>query len=93
MRHRRLSAPFTKTVFVLFALAVLAVCASAVAAPLEADWNDPPRDARLRCWWWWLNSHVTEEAITRDLEEMKAKGMGGAMVFDADGSGDRKSVV
>src|SRR5690349_6217001 len=38
--------------------------------PLEKGWADPPREARTRCWWWWLNGNVTPEAITRDLEEM-----------------------
>ncbi|WP_442481928.1 glycosyl hydrolase [Aeoliella sp. SH292] len=39
--------------------------------------------SRVHCWWWWLNGNVTKEAITRDLEAMKAKGMGGANIIDA----------
>ena len=39
----------------------------------------PPVQARLRGYWWWLNGNVTKAAITRDLEEMKAKGFGGAL--------------
>ncbi len=59
-----------------------------LAAPtaLENDWNNPPTSARLRAYWWWLNGNVTKESITRDLEQMKAKGFGGAVIFDADGS-------
>lgn len=49
----------------------------------------PPIQARTRCFWWWLNGNVTREAITRDLEEMQAKGFGGALIFDADGSSQR----
>ncbi len=60
--------------------------AVACGTTLEQDFNDPPRDARLRAYWWWLNGNVTREAITRDLEEMKAKGFGGALICDADGS-------
>ena len=56
---------------------------------LEAGWDNPPLEARTRCFWWWLNGNVTKEAITRDLEEMRAKGMGGGLIFDADGSGQR----
>ncbi len=56
---------------------------------LEAGWAAPPRLARTRCYWWWLNGNVTREAITRDLEAMHAKGFGGAMIFDADGSAQR----
>ena len=58
----------------------------ACGATLEQDFNSPPRDARLRAYWWWINGNVTKEAITRDLEEMKAKGFGGALICDADGS-------
>lgn len=56
------------------------------AGSLEEDWADPPLDARVRAYWWWLNGCVTKEAITRDLEEMKSKGFGGALICDADGS-------
>ena len=50
---------------------------------LDQGWHDPPRMSRVHCWWWWLNGNVTKEAITRDLEQMKAKGMGGANIIDA----------
>jgi len=56
---------------------------------LEQGWADPPRMARTRVWWWWLNGNVTKAAITRDLEEMKAKGIGGANVIDAGGANQR----
>lgn len=52
----------------------------------EQEFQNPPQWAGVRCWWWWLNSHVTKEAITRDLEEMKARGFSGAMIFDAGGA-------
>src|ERR1039457_86972 len=54
--------------------------------PLQAGFADPPQEARLRCYWWWLNGHTDEATITRDLEEMKAKGYGGALLVDANGS-------
>lgn len=54
---------------------------------LEKGFINPPHSAGVRCYWWWLNGNVTEEAITRDLEEMKDKGFNGALIFDADGSG------
>ena len=46
----------------------------------------PPPAARLRCYWWWLNGNTTEATITRDLEAMAAKGYGGALLVDANGS-------
>src|ERR1041385_2384504 len=71
---------------ILFAL--LLSLATTIAQPsLESGWANPPRDARLRAYWWWLNCNVTPKAITRDLEEMKAKGFGGAIICDANGSG------
>ncbi len=56
------------------------------AVDLESGFCSPPHSAGIRCFWWWLNSNVTKESITNDLEEMKAKGFNGAMIFDADGS-------
>lgn len=54
---------------------------------LESGWTNPPINARLRAYWWWLNGNVTDQSIRHDLEEMKAKGFGGAVLIDADGSG------
>jgi len=58
-------------------------------AALRQGFLQPPRHAGVRCWWWWLNSNVTKEAITRDLEQMKAKDFSGAMIFDAGGANQR----
>lgn len=72
---------------VILQCAVLAVLHSPVAtAELSEGWDAPPQEARLRAYWWWLNGNVTKEAITRDLEEMKAKGFGGALICDAGGA-------
>lgn len=45
----------------------------------------PPAEAGMSCYWWWLNGAVTKESITRDLEQMKAKGYGTASIIDAGG--------
>ena len=67
-------------------LACLAFAQAAWAGPsLEEVWNNPPIEARLRAYWWWLNGNVTRESITHDLEQMKAKGFGGAVLVDANG--------
>ena len=60
-------------------------CSRADSA-LDAGWQNPPTEARLRAYWWWLNGNVTKVSITRDLEEMKAKGFGGAVIIDAGGA-------
>ena len=67
-------------------LAAVLTCSGATSASLDAGFIHPPPEARVRAYWWWLNGNVTKEAITRDLEEMKAKGFGGALICDADGS-------
>lgn len=54
---------------------------------LRAEFKNPPAEAKLRCYWWWLNGNTDKATITHDLEEMKAKGIGGALLVDADGSG------
>lgn len=61
------------------------------ASDLEKNFRDPPPAAGIRCFWWWLNGNVDKEAVSRDLEEMKAKGYSGALIFDADGSGQRNN--
>jgi hypothetical protein len=53
---------------------------------LRAGFADPPPAARLRCYWWWLNGNTDKATITHDLEEMKAKGFGGALLVDANGA-------
>ncbi len=71
-------------------MSLLAACLFNLVAdtgqPLESGWVNPPRSARVRAYWWWLNGNVTRAAITRDLEEMKAKGWGGGLICDADGA-------
>lgn len=53
---------------------------------LRAGFANPPEAARMRCYWWWLNGHTDKATITHDLEQMKAKGFGGALLVDANGS-------
>ena len=53
--------------------------------PLAAGFERPPLSARTRAYWWWLNSHVTKTAITRDMQWMHSIGMGGGLLFDAGG--------
>ena len=73
---------------ILSALAVLWLLGgiNAPAATVDAGWQNPTNDARLRAYWWWLNGNVTKASITHDLEQMRAKGFGGAVIFDAGGA-------
>ncbi len=56
---------------------------------MEREFQSPPTAARPWVYWWWLNSNVTREGITRDLEEMHRQGIQGVMVFNA-GGGDTR---
>jgi hypothetical protein len=77
-------------------LRIILLCAALLLGPgqlglraesaLETGWQNPPAEARLRAYWWWLNGNVTPASITHDLEEMKAKGFGGAVLIDAGGA-------
>ncbi len=49
---------------------------------LEEGFRDPPPISRVQCWWQSHGSAFTKEEITRQLEEFKAKGMGGVTVKD-----------
>ena len=67
----------------MYMLLCLIISSLSVAAGLETGFQNPPRQAGIRCWWWWLNGNVTKAAITKDLEAMNDKGFSGAMIFDA----------
>jgi hypothetical protein len=56
------------------------------ATALRAGFRTPPAEAKLRCYWWWLNGNTTEATITHDLTEMSHKGFGGVLLVDANGA-------
>ena len=55
---------------------------------LEEGFRDPPAAARARCWWHWMDRNITKWGITKDLESMKAAGLGGATILDVSCFGD-----
>jgi len=70
----------------LFSLIAMAsMGALAADSRLETNFRNPPTDTRPWVYWWWHNGNMTEASITRDLEEMKAKGIGGVLMFDSRG--------
>jgi hypothetical protein len=54
-----------------------------VANALEQGFRTLPNKDKPWVYWWWLNGNVTQKSITRDLEEMKKKGIGGFLMFDS----------
>jgi len=59
----------------------------------EAEFRKPPLSARPSALWTWLNGHVDHQQITRELEEMKAKGMRGAIIWDLGSIVDPKKII
>jgi len=49
---------------------------------LSDEFVNPPVSSRPGAYWCWLNGDVTKASITKDLEEMKDKGMGRAEIWD-----------
>src|SRR5512137_1101229 len=66
----------------LFAIFVSA----ATAGTLEEDFQNPPMNARPYVWWHWMGPNFSKQGITKDLEAMKASGIGGATIFNISSS-------
>jgi len=71
-------------VFTAFATAVQAAPAAASASPanslqaLRQGFANPPAAARPMVRWWWFGAAVEKPEILRELQQMKANGIGGA---------------
>ena len=57
---------------------------TAQATSLEVQFINPPKSARPRVWWHWLNGNVTKAGIAQDLDWMERVGIGGLQNFDVD---------
>ena len=75
-------------------ITILALCSflSVAAMALSPSASDelakgfitPPDSARPWVYWFWLNSNITREGITADLEAMKRAGIGGVLIMEVD---------
>jgi hypothetical protein len=52
-----------------------------VGISLDAGFKEPPSSARPWVWWMWLGTKNDPAAIMKDLEEMHASGIEGAVLF------------
>jgi len=77
-----------KSTLVMMLCGLLACGGDGAAAPedLAQEFANPPNAAKPRVFWYWLMSLVSKEGITKDLEELQAKGVGGVMISDCAGS-------
>jgi len=59
----------------------LLLCASWLLAgdidELQRNFDRPPDDARIMMRWWWFGPAVTKAELQREMELMKAGGIGG----------------
>ena len=49
-------------------------------ALLEKSFANPPDDCRIMMRWWWFGPAVTKPELQRELEQMKAQGIGGVEI-------------
>ncbi len=52
--------------------------------PLLRGFASPPASARPWVYWFWLNSNITKNGITADLEAMRRVGIGGVLIMETD---------
>lgn len=71
--------------FVLFCISTFCSAATPpLMSELRSSFAQPPPSARPWVYWTWLNSNLTREGITADLEAMARVGIGGALILDVD---------
>jgi hypothetical protein len=69
------------------------VAAQTGESDLEQGFADPPAWAKPRVYWWWLYNRVDQAGITRDLEEFKAKGIGGVNLICTGGYAGKEPLL
>lgn len=71
--------------FILFVFLCMTTLSQAQvpAASLKASFANPPKEARPRVWWHWMNGNITKDGIRKDLEWMERSGIAGFQNFDA----------
>lgn len=82
-----------RNTLLLLLLAGLAAFQPTPDDPLERGFRQPPLEARPIGLWDWTNGNFSLSQITRELEEAKAKGMGGFDIWDVGTFVDEGNVV
>ena len=74
--------PFLLSVIVLCSCTNSKISNSPSLQQIEEDFINIPAIAKPGVYWCWLNGNMSKESITRDLEEMKDKGINRAEIWD-----------
>lgn len=82
-------------VFLVLNSFLLSSChtASTVKDELEVNFKNPPIENRPLALWAWLNGFVDTAQLVYELEEMKAKGMRGAFIWDVGALADPEKMI
>ncbi len=60
----------------LLIVALSALNSLAAANELQQSFTTPPEATKPRCYWYWMDGHITKEGLTKDLEAMRRIGIG-----------------
>ena len=63
-------------------LLALSSCGAVEKGIQACEFENPPTWSRAGALWVWLNGNVDLDQITRELEEMKERGMRGVEIWD-----------
>lgn len=82
-----------KIILILLTLSNVSLSFGQDIGQLRQFFATPPDRAKPRVYWWWLYNRVSKEAITRDLEEFKAKGISGVNLICTGGYAGDKALL
>jgi len=82
----------SRVAILIVALLSLHHAAGVARGDLVSMFRDPPLVARPSVYWVWVNGLTDRQQMTRELEELKAKGIGGVYIFDV-GAQDPQNIV
>ena len=96
IRHNTMT--IRKPLFQQRLASLMVIIAALTAGILHADlseqsFREPPLASRPSALWTWMNAHVDHQQITRELEEMKDKGMRGAIIWDMGALKDPEGII
>src|SRR5258708_5989603 len=83
--HMRANLKFKVLTLILLVVSFVQIPQSAAQtdesiALLEKSFQDPPDDCRIMMRWWWFGPAATKPELQRELEQMKAEGIGGVEI-------------
>ena len=62
---------------------ICAIQINVLAQTLYDGFQNPPKEARPRVWWHWMDANITLDGIRKDIAWMDRAGIGGFHLFDA----------